>query len=173
MLKFKALWISILVLISDMTSKYCAFHYLPKPRFDTYRYPYGGVPVFQNFFGIQFSLNYVENRGAIGGIFADFQEYLLIFRILLIIFLFCYLLFYRYEKKLELPFALIIGGAIGNIVDYFLYGHVVDMFHFVLWGYDYPVFNLADSAICIGIGWIFIHSFISGSLKFSSKSNVR
>ena len=121
MMKFKAFWISIVVLMSDMISKYYAFHYLPKPLFESYWYPYGGIPVFQDFFGVQFSLNYVENRGAIGGIFADFQEYLLVFRILLIASLFCYLLFYRYEKKLEIPLALIIGGAVGNIVDYFLY----------------------------------------------------
>jgi signal peptidase II len=46
---------------------------------------------------------------------------------------------------------LIIAGGIGNILDYFIYGHVVDMFHFILWGYSFPVFNVADASIFMGI----------------------
>ena len=49
-------------------------------------------------------------------------------------------------------------GALCNILDYFFYGHVIDMLHFVFWGYDYPVFNVADSFICIGVFWLFFAS---------------
>ena len=47
--------------------------------------------------------------------------------------------------------ALILGGAIGNVIDRLLYGHVVDFldFHWTGWGH-FPAFNIADSAICIG-----------------------
>ncbi|MGV7208990.1 signal peptidase II [Oxalobacteraceae bacterium A2-2] len=47
--------------------------------------------------------------------------------------------------------ALILGGAIGNVIDRLLYGHVIDFldFHWAGWGH-FPAFNIADSAICLG-----------------------
>jgi signal peptidase II len=166
----KAFWISFFIVGIDLISKSLAFTYLPKTIFTVY--PYGGFPVFKNFLGVQFSLNYVANKGAIGGLFADFQEYLLGFRLLLISALIIYLIFFHTDKKLKIPLALIVGGAIGNIIDYFLYGHVVDMLHFVLWGYDYPVFNIADSAITVGIAWIFIQSLLSNASDSKSSRKV-
>jgi signal peptidase II len=46
--------------------------------------------------------------------------------------------------------ALILGGAIGNVIDRIAYGHVVDFLDFHLKGWHFPAFNVADSAICIG-----------------------
>lgn len=46
--------------------------------------------------------------------------------------------------------SLIMGGATGNLIDYFRFGYVIDMFHFTFWGYSFPVFNFADAAISIG-----------------------
>ena len=55
--------------------------------------------------------------------------------------------------------ALILGGALGNLIDRLLLGKVVDflLFHYAQW--SYPAFNVADSAICIGAGLIIIDSF--------------
>ena len=47
--------------------------------------------------------------------------------------------------------ALILGGAIGNLIDRFVHGAVVDFVHLHAWGYNFYVFNLADSAISIGV----------------------
>lgn len=49
--------------------------------------------------------------------------------------------------------ALILGGALGNVIDRLLYGHVIDFldFHWAGWGH-FPAFNVADSAICVGAG---------------------
>jgi len=47
--------------------------------------------------------------------------------------------------------ALILGGAIGNIIDRFLHGAVVDFVHLHAWGYSFYVFNVADAAITIGV----------------------
>jgi len=55
------------------------------------------------------------------------------------------------DTRLYFPFALILTGAVGNVLDYFVYGHVIDMLHFVLWTYDFPVFNIADSLITLGV----------------------
>lgn len=46
--------------------------------------------------------------------------------------------------------ALILGGAIGNVIDRLLYGHVIDFLDFHVGGWHWPAFNVADSAICIG-----------------------
>jgi signal peptidase II len=46
--------------------------------------------------------------------------------------------------------ALILGGAIGNLIDRVMYGHVIDFLDFHINGWHWPAFNIADSAICIG-----------------------
>ena len=55
--------------------------------------------------------------------------------------------------------ALILGGALGNLIDRLLLGKVVDflLFHYAEW--SYPAFNVADSAICVGAGLIILDSF--------------
>lgn len=122
-------------------------------------YPYKGIAIFKNFFGIEFSIVHATNKGAAWGLFSDFQFYLICLRIILIISLFVYLLFFNRFSSRIIPLTLISLGALGNILDYFLYGHVIDMFHFVLWRYDFPVFNVADSMICIGIFLLVISSW--------------
>jgi signal peptidase II len=64
---------------------------------------------------------------------------------------------------------LIATGAIGNILDYFIYGHVVDVFYFVFWGYSFPVFNVADSIIFCGIVVLFLQSFLERRYPFLAK----
>lgn len=122
-------------------------------------YPYGGIGIFKDFFGIQFSIVHETNKGAAWGIFAQWQDYLLYFRIFLLLGLLLYVCVFNKNRRLELPLTFIIAGAFGNVVDYFYYDHVVDMFYFVFWKYSYPVFNVADSAIFIGIVWLFLISW--------------
>lgn len=54
-------------------------------------------------------------------------------------------------------FALIVGGAIGNIIDRVAYGHVIDYFLFHTPSWSFAVFNLADSFITIGAGLVLLH----------------
>lgn len=122
-------------------------------------YPYGGIAIFKDFQGIEFSIVHATNKGAAWGTFSEYASVLLIFRILLIGFL-IYYYFKHHSLFIRLPLALIIAGALGNVIDIFLYGHVVDMFHFIFFGYDYPVFNIADSAICIGVALYLIFSWM-------------
>lgn len=130
-------------------------------------YPYGGIPVFHNFLGIEFSISHMTNRGAAWGVLNDYQLTLVVGRIFLILGMLTYLLFFNRNLAWRLPLVLIIVGAIGNIIDFFVFGHVVDMLHFVLWGYDFPVFNIADSSVTIGVMWLFLLS-LKQEMQFKS-----
>lgn len=156
--KWGPIFLGLAVFISDFALKAWTHRALPLMGESPPIYPYGGIPVFKNFLGIEFSLSHTINKGAAWGLGSQHQMLLLYFRMALIAVLFGYILFFNKDKGLRFPFALILAGAIGNVVDYFIYGHVVDMFHFVLWGYDFPVFNLADSAIFLGIVWLILRS---------------
>lgn len=148
--------IALFIIGSDQMLKLWTHLTLPVMRSYWLWYPYGGIGVFKNFLGIEFSLSHQINYGAAWGVLADYQQPLLYLRLALILTLIIYCCFFNKESSLQLPLALITAGAIGNVIDHFTYGHVIDMFHFVLWGYDFPVFNIADSAIFIGISWLLI-----------------
>lgn len=55
------------------------------------------------------------------------------------------------EVLLPIAFLLIIGGAVGNVIDRFVFGAVVDFLYFHVGRYGWPAFNLADSAITLGV----------------------
>lgn len=66
---------------------------------------------------------------------------------------------HRAEKMFCLGLALILGGAIGNLWDRVVLGHVVDFLLFHAYGYHWPAFNLADTAITVGAGLLILDSF--------------
>jgi signal peptidase II len=109
--------------------------------------------VIENFF----NLTYIRNKGAAFGMMASSEpllrlSFLLLFSLLAIIFLTVVLLrLPQTEKFLTVALALILGGAIGNLVDRFLYGEVIDFLDFYFWSFHWPAFNLADSFITIGV----------------------
>ncbi|MEV4779730.1 signal peptidase II [Burkholderia sp. LMU1-1-1.1] len=55
------------------------------------------------------------------------------------------------QRMFSWALSLVLGGAVGNVIDRLLYGHVIDFldFHWAGWGH-FPAFNIADAAICIG-----------------------
>lgn len=153
------------LLALDILTKYLVHVYMPISNRFSLWYPYGGIGIFKNFFGIEFSINHTTNHGAAWGMFAEAQDFLLALRIIMITGLLIYLFLYNTNKSWQFPLALIAIGALGNVIDTFTYGHVVDMFHFVLWGYDFPVFNVADSYITIGVFWLFMSSIFQTQIK--------
>jgi len=68
----------------------------------------------------------------------------------------------RIERAwLAAAIGLVLGGALGNVIDRVRYGAVVDFLDFHLAGYHWPVFNLADSAIVVGVGFIILDSLFA------------
>jgi signal peptidase II len=56
----------------------------------------------------------------------------------------------------QLAFGLICGGIVGNLIDRLWAGHVIDFIYFYRGEYGFPAFNVADSAICTGVGLVFL-----------------
>jgi signal peptidase II len=57
---------------------------------------------------------------------------------------------HAHDTRLAFPLALVLGGALGNVIDRVVLGHVVDFLFFHYQGYSFPAFNVADSAITVG-----------------------
>lgn len=148
------LLLGMLLLFGDFYSKAWCYHLLPAAEIPLYP-SHKEIVVFQDFLGVDFFITLTMNKGAAWGILSSFQLPLLSLRILVALALLIYLLFFLRDKKKALPLFLILVGAVGNVIDFFLYGSVVDFLHFNLWGYHFPVFNVADSLISIGVFCLF------------------
>lgn len=110
-----------------------------------------------------FALNYTENTGMAFSLFSGFPWILTVLRILGMTVLIYILIFRDIQNLLGIiSLAAVIGGGIGNIIDVFAYGYVVDMFEFLF--VKFAVFNIADSfvtcgVVCLGIYILFMHKF--------------
>ena len=102
------------------------------------------VPIF----GPYIRLTYVENRGAAFGLLQDQTYFFIVVGVVVIGVI---IASYRYIPEpswlLNLCLGLQMGGAIGNLIDRIRDGYVVDFIDLTFW----PVFNVADSAICVGV----------------------
>ena len=128
------------------------------------------IPVIKNFF----NLTYVVNDGMAFGI--NFPGGIYLFTaasFILTIFLIGYLWFERKgHLLLRIGLAFIIAGAIGNFIDRALYRAVVDMFDFIFWGWHFYIFNVADSAVTVGMILYLTYSFFLQPKTQISKSTI-
>ncbi len=74
------------------------------------------------------------------------------------------------ERSLSLSLSLILSGALGNLIDRLRYGAVIDFLDFHLFSYHWPAFNIADSAITIGIGLLAIELLFRDKAKLKRSS---
>lgn len=107
-----------------------------------------------------FSITYVQNIGAAFSIFEG-QRWMLAAVALLISGAIVYMLYRnKRQQKLEnFSLSLILGGALGNLFDRLYHGFVVDFLDVNFGSWHYPTFNIADCAICIGIGLFILSSY--------------
>lgn len=106
--------------------------------------PYDSMPVIKNIFHI----TYVQNTGAAFSILKGKTFFFSAVSIAIILAIIVILLKHPIQKKLlRGAMGLILGGAIGNLIDRIRFGYVVDFIDFRVW----PVFNIADCAIVVGV----------------------
>ena len=117
---------------------------------------YDSIVVIKNFFYI----TYVRNTGAAWSIFEGKTLGLIIISLIIISFIIYYIFKHKPNSKLErVGYAMILGGSLGNLLDRIVYGYVVDFLDFYILGYDYPIFNLADSFIFVGVMLLIIYTW--------------
>jgi len=144
------LWLSALVVALDQISKQWI-----EEHFVLYeQYPLTGF----------FNLTLAYNKGAAFSFLADAGGWQRWFFAVLALSICTYLVFWlnkleKHRVMLPLAIALIIGGAIGNLVDRLVYGHVIDFLDFYVNNWHWPAFNLADSAITLGVMLFLVDSF--------------
>ena len=144
------LWLSAVAFLLDLLTKYNVVQ-----KFDLYE-SVNVLPVF--------NLTYVRNYGAAFSFLADHDGWQKYFFILLAIGISLMLAYFMKKNRANqtlqnAAYALIIGGALANMVDRAYNGFVVDFFDFYWDIYHYPVFNVADIAICIGAGLLALDAF--------------
>lgn len=106
------------------------------------------IELIKNFF----YLTYTHNTGAAFSILTGQRLLLILVAIVILVIIFNYLRKNKVEGKMDiLAFALIIGGALGNLLDRMLRGYVIDFLDFKIFEYNFPIFNLADTFIVIGV----------------------
>ena len=111
------------------------------------------VSVINNFF----SITYTHNYGGAWSLFSDSTILITVISIIVIIGIIIYLSKKKINNKIEsLGYAFLLGGAIGNLIDRIIYGYVIDFLDFNIFGYNFPIFNIADMGIVIGIFLIII-----------------
>jgi len=112
-----------------------------------------------------FSLTYIRNAGAAFGLFADHgnalrMAFFVTISVAAVLFLLTFFAKIPKEARLgRLSVAMVMGGALGNLIDRIRFGEVVDFLDFYVGSYHWPAFNVADSCISVGVTlliWYFI-----------------
>lgn len=106
-------------------------------------------------------LTLVHNTGAAWGMFGDWTNLFVVVALVVCIFIVCFLFFNSDTTNTPtvVACALLFSGGLGNALDRFLNGYVIDMIQVTF--IDYPVFNIADCAITIGVITLVINLFIT------------
>lgn len=122
------------------------------------------VTIIPNFF----YLTYAHNYGGAWSIFENNTLAITIISFIVILGISYYIFKNKVTRKIEIiGYSLLLGGAIGNLIDRIIYGYVIDFFDFYIFGYDFPIFNIADIGIVTGI----ILLLISMILEMNNNDN--
>jgi signal peptidase II len=101
-----------------------------------------------------FTITYTKNEGAAWGLFQGRMTFLIIITVIsLVIFTFVLIKHgdFKNEKLLTISMILLISGSLGNFINRILLSYVIDYLDFLVFGYDFPVFNLADVFLTLGV----------------------
>ena len=91
--------------------------------------------------------------------FSNLTTFFIIIGILVIFYIFKYLIKEEITSLEKISYILLTGGIVGNLIDRIIYGYVVDYLRFIIFGYNFPIFNLADICITLGVILLIINIF--------------
>lgn len=139
--------LSIIFIIIDQLSKIIIVNNLTNNK---------SIEVIKSFF----YLTYTNNKGAAFSILTGRRILLILVALIVIGVLIYYVRKNKIEGKVnKIALSLVIGGSIGNLIDRILRGAVVDFIDVKIFGYNFPIFNLADTFIVIGVFLLIIEMF--------------
>ncbi|QFK73226.1 lipoprotein signal peptidase [Pradoshia sp. D12] len=139
--------IALLIIMIDQFTKWLVVKYMTLGE---------SIPIIDNFLYITSH----RNRGAAWGILQGQMWFFYIVTTVVIIGIVFYIRKFSTDKLTGISLGLILGGAIGNFIDRIFRNEVVDFVHTYIFSYSFPVFNVADSALCIGVGLLVIAMFM-------------
>lgn len=170
---FKTLFVSVLIILADQLSKWAVMEHVLRPLYPLDPQPRGLIewlihaPERLPFLGIDvlpfFNFVVVWNQGVSFGMFknsTDYGPYLLIALSFAIVAGFAIWLFRTKSMAHHIGIAMVIGGALGNVIDRFRFKAVFDFLDVHAFGFHWPAFNIADSAICVGVFILMIYAFL-------------
>ena len=141
--------ILVIILVSVLLGLDLSLKYLVSSYLNT-------VNIIDNFF----SLTYVLNDGAAFSLFAS-KTYLLILIALICLFFIIYELKNNLDDRvISIGYSLVLAGLLGNFIDRLIDGYIIDYLSFKILGYSYPIFNLADILIVVGIVIVIIKEIL-------------
>lgn len=151
-------FIALLVLALDQITKVVVVHFLGYDQEKT---------VINGFF----KFVYWRNTGAAWSLFHDSNALLAAVAVTALVILFLFRRHFDTSRWLgRLAFGLVLGGIMGNLIDRLRVGHVIDFIYFYWGEHGFPAFNVADSAICTGVGLIFLMTWKS---EYQAKKLLR
>ncbi|MCI9523474.1 MAG: signal peptidase II [Erysipelotrichaceae bacterium] len=147
-MKKKHLFVFLMILLIDQLTKfYVSSHMMLGQK----------IPIISGFF----NFTYYHNTGAA---WSMLEGKMWFFYIITIVALIAMWMFYQHAKESDVitryGLVLMMAGTVGNFIDRLCFQYVRDFIDFIIFGYDFPVFNIADMALCIGVFFIIIDIFL-------------
>jgi len=144
--------VAILIILFDQVSKWVIVNYMELGQ---------KITVIENFLYITSH----RNRGAAWGILQGQMWFFYIITTIVVVILVVYIMKLKpHQKVFGISLGLMLGGAIGNFIDRIFRKEVVDFIDTWIFTYDFPIFNIADSALVIGVGLILILTLFEGKI---------
>ena len=126
---------------------------------------YDSIVLIPNFFAI----TYVRNTGAAFSVLENNRILFIVIGLVALYLIYRYLIRDKSLNKLSIiSYSMLLGGIIGNMIDRIVYGYVIDYLSFNIFGYNFPVFNLADTFIVVSVILIIINEGVVSRGRINS-----